>query len=296
MCNSTNKIELVKALRNGIGIQHLLNEAYKILGNPLYIHDRDDKLLAYTDNVITDDPIWNEIVAYNSVSSETLELLINERFGEAVANAKRIAFLTSDKLKYDRILGKLFNSDNTRMASVDVIACKKPFEDEDPMVFEEFCKILSQELSKNELYQNYGKIYQENIIRQLIDGSIIDRPYYSGRIEDIYKGLKVYLYLAVADISECDPKHAKLRYFTDLFKHIQPEFEYSIYSDYIVIIMSSDNTSLNVKEDLNKLYRLFERNNIYVGISSHFENLFELHKHYIEAVHALNTVLKNTNS
>lgn len=295
MCGSPNKTELIRALEVGSGIQYLLNEAYKILGNPVSMHDMDDKLLAYTENIITDDPYWNESVAYGAVRNETLEHFRTEYFVYDIVNSNIVTSLVSDKFKYDRLFGKIFIKDNIRVANACMIACKKPFEDDDPVAFEEFCKILSTEFGKSEFYQQYGKSYRETLIRQLIDGSFEDKKYYSARVEDIYKGLKAYLFLAVADISQCDCEYAGLTFFIDLFIQAKPEFKYYIYSDYIVIIMSADNPELNVIRDLLKFHSLFEVNNIYAGISSHFENLFELHKYYIEAVSALKDGLKNTN-
>lgn len=56
-----------------------------------------------------------------------------------------------------------------------MIACNKPFEEDDPVAFEAFCHVLSQELSGSEFYQNYEKMYQEALIRQLIEGSVKDK-------------------------------------------------------------------------------------------------------------------------
>lgn len=281
------KEKQLQSLQSGKGIQYLLNEAYQIFGNPLSMHDMDDKMIAYTENVLTDDPYWNESVTSGTVSNDTLELFRTEYFIYDIANAKTVTFLISDKLKYDRIFGKIFINDNFRVANLSMIACNKPFEDSDPMMFEEFCKILSSEFSNIEYYQSYGKAYQEKLVSQMIDGSITDKNYYLARVEDIYKGLKPYLYLAVADIPPCDCECTKFEYFCALFKQAQPEFKYYIYSNYVVIIMSSVNMPLNAEREMGKLFCLFEQYHIKVGISSHFENLFELRKYYMEAVDAL---------
>lgn len=279
----------VKTLKNGLGIQNLLDAACIILGNPMFMFDTDYKLLSYTETV-TDDSIWNEMIAYGTFRRETQEFFKDEGFVEVVANAKRITFMTSDKLKYNRILGKIFNKNNTHVANLVIIACNKPFEPQDSAVFEAICKIITKEISNSEFYQQYEKIYQETLVRNLIDGIFEDRELYAAHIATIYDSLKENLYLAVADTSKCDPDHTKLVYFRDLFKQIQAEYKYAIYSDYILIIISTDHSTLNVNKELNKLNKLFEQNNIYVGISSSFENLFELSKYYTEALKALNYI------
>lgn len=287
MHKSSNKLEKVNAIKNGHGIQNLLNEAHKILENPMVMFNTEYNLLAYTDD-ICNDPVSSEVVAYGTFSYETQRFFMEEGFADAVANAKSIVFLLSDKIKYARILGKLFNKNKVHVANLVMVACNKPFEDEDPIAFEAVCELLSKEIIKSELYQTYGTMYQETYIRKLIDGSIDDKGIYTAHIEIIYSNLKTHLHLAVTDISRCDPQHTKLCYFRDLFKKTQPSFKYCIYANYIIILISMDDAALNVKRDLNKLFRLSVQNNIYAGISSCFENLFDLRKHYFEAVDALN--------
>lgn len=54
------------------------------------------------------------------------------------------------------------------------------------------------------------------------------------------------------------------------------------------MIISSNDATPNVKKDLEKLKKLIEENHIFVGLSNCFENLFESHKYYVEALKALN--------
>lgn len=293
MNKPTNKIEQLRAIKTGKGVQHILDEAYIIFGNPILAHDMDYKVIAKTEMPITDDPIWNEFETTGMVGHDRLVFFRDECFFEMAANAKKITFLLSDKLKYDRIHGKLFTKNYIQVGCACIVECCHPFEDDTPEFFEILCSILDKELSKSELFRNYGQTYMETLVEKLIENSIEDINILTAHIESIYIGTKPNLYLAVADITQCDPTHTNLAYFRDLFKQTQPAFKYAIYSNYIVIIISSDDATLHVKKDLNRLNRLFEQHNIYAGISSCFENLLELRKYYTEAVNALNGGLKN---
>lgn len=287
------RLEQVKALKKGQGLQAILDEAYKILGNPAVLFNMEFQLLAHTKGIVTDDPIWNEIVALGTFYNETTAFLRDEGFTDAVANAKKSVFLISEKLKYDRIYGKILNNDNITVAGMVMVACNKPFEDDDQTVFEAVCDKLGQEAGRSEFFQRYGVLYQEFWIRKLIEESIHDKLISYGHISNLYEHLKANLYFAVADISRCDTKNGGLAAFRQLFKKTQPEFVYSTYYGYIVIIMSTDNDALDVEKDLGKLNKLLKKNNIYVGISSCFDNLFMLRKYYDEAVSALSLGLNN---
>ena len=296
MGNLSNEMENIKTIKRDKGVQYLINEAAKIFDNPILMYDLDYKAIAYTENIVTDDPLWNEFVKIGGYSSESIELFKDECFIDVEANTKTIAILSSDKLKYDRIFGKIYNKNNITVAGVNLVACNKPLDDDVSAIFEAFCKILSKEVSKDGFYQTYGESYQENLIGKLIDGNIEDKRLYPLRMDIIYSGLKNYLYLAVVDVVRCDPEYTKLLYFRDLLRQTQPKFKYAIYSNYIIIIISSNSMKLNIKKDLKKFNGLFEQNNVYAGISSCFENLYEFQKYYIEAVNALNYGLTKDNS
>jgi len=295
MSELMDMMEQVKALKNGVGIQNILTAAYKILGNPIVMFNTEYNLLSYTE-VVTDDPVWNEIITQGTFSMETQEIFKSEGFIEAMANTKRITYMSSDKLKYDRIVGKVYNKNNVHVANLVTVECDKPFALHDPVVFEAICKLMTREISNSEFYQEYGKIYQETLIKNLIDGNFDDRELYASHVAILYDNLKDNLYLAVVDISQCDPDYAKLVYFRDLFRQMQTEYRYAIYSNYILIIISTNNRILDVNKELNELNLLFEQNKMYAGISGRFENLFELRKYYMEALKALKYVLESKSS
>lgn len=292
MSSLTEMMDQVKSLKSGESIQSLLDESYKILGNPIVMFDTEYKLLAYT-NVVTDDPIWNEIVMQGTFSAEMQEFFKNEGFIEAVADAKRVTFLISDKLKYERILGKVFNKNNTHVANLVIVASDRPFGPYDSAVFEAVCSLISRAVNKSEYYQTYENTHQDTLIKNLIEGNYDDRELYAAHVAVLYDDLKAHLYLAAADVSRCDPNYTKPDYFRDLFKQIQPEFKYALYANYIIIIINSDHISLDVNKELSKINKLLIQYNIYAGVSGCFENIYELPKHYTDAVNALNVGVKN---
>lgn len=294
MSIARKKAEQLRALRKYTdgSLQHLINEAYRILGNPIVLYDLDWKILASAEGVVTDDPFWNSHVDHESID-ENISAYTDEGFVDIMTRADKVVLLSSENIKYDRFFGKLYGNDNLPVAAVSVVASDRPFEDDDLMVTEVICNILSDEIHKMPFYQRYTQIKLGTYINMLIDGSIKDSLYATGYIEIIYNGLKNNLYVAVVDISYCDPTYSKLNYFFDLFKRERPSFKYSIYSNYIVFIMSTDSEHFEPKRYLGRLNTVIKQDNLRVGISSRFENLFELQRYYSEAVSALNDGLKN---
>lgn len=299
MSKANNKLAQLRELRknSGNGVQYLINEAYRILGNPIILYDVEWNILACAEDAVTDDPIWNNHINDGTVD-KNIDVFIDEGFLSIMTRPDKVILLSSERLKYNRFFGKVYNKDDLPIAGVSVVASDKPFEDDDLMVIDAICKILSGEICKIPYYRDYAQKLIDTYLSKLINrdiGNAKDKMYISGYIEMIYKGLKDNLYVAVADISRCDPTYSKLDYYRDLFKRTRPAFKYSVYSNYVVIIISTDAPILypDLKRNFNRLNKLFEQDNIKVGISSRFENLFELSKHYNNAVEALNNGLKH---
>lgn len=286
MLSLHEKAEKINNLKNGKGVEYLLDEAYKIFGNPILIHDMEYKAIALNKNVVTDDPIWNEYATTGTVGHSWLDFFKNECFLEEAANTKSITFLTSDKLKYDRIFGKVFNKNKIQIGCAVILACDKAFEDDIPVLFERFCAVISAELSKIDFYTHYGQAYFEKLVGELVAG-VDDLALYTAHLESIYMHLKSSIYLAVIDIGKRDPRYLRLQYFRDLFKQIQPEYAYAICGKYILAIISTDELVLKTDKDLHNLNQLFHKDSIYAGVSRPFENLLEMDKYYKEAMDTL---------
>lgn len=163
MSHLTHMMEQIKKLKNGVSVQSLLDAAYHILGNPIVMFDTEYKLVAHTE-VVTDDPIWNEIVTNGVFSREIQKVFENEGFIEEVANTAKSVLLKSEKLQYDRMAGKLFNKNNAYVSNLVIVACNRAFDESDPIAFEAICKIISKEISEIDFYQEYEQAHQEIVI------------------------------------------------------------------------------------------------------------------------------------
>ena len=284
------KTKQLNGIKNGRGIHYILTKAHEIMGNPVLVFDMEYNLITSSTSVINDDPIWCEFMTHGRLNYDTIEFFKNESFIDSVANCTQfdgVTYLCSSKLKYNRIFGQLYYKGLLPVADLVMVACEHPFEDYTPELIKTVCDIISKEISRDEYYHIYGQHYQENIITELIENNIRDKGVYSGHVSNIDRGLKSNIFIAVADVTQSNSMNEAPAYYKELFKQAEPEFKYATYLKYVVIILSSDNPNLQIDQDLKNLIHIFEQENINIGISSAFENLFELHKYYLEAIHAL---------
>jgi len=292
MRKGNNKLAQLRTFQKNadMSLQSIIEIAFQVLVNPIILYDLDCKILAYP-QAIAGSPFEKSFNDNGVISHEMRVSSANEGFADLMIRPKKVVFLESPELNFKCFFGKLFNKDGFPVSCISVIEAMKPFEDDDIVLVEAICDMLAKEICKIPYYQAYPQKILDIYINRLIDGDTEDSEFFLGKVEAIYNGLKSNIYLAVADIGQCDPAYIKLDYYRDLFKRTRPAFKYSIYSNYIVIILSEEEKVFYPKRVFNRLNRIFEQENIKVGVSSRFENLFKLKQYYIEAVNALNNGL-----
>ena len=281
-----SKLGQIKAMKKDYDIQQFLDSAYKILHNPIAMFDTDYLLIAHTD-VKTDDPLWNELVSTGTFSMETQGFFVSEYFTYEVSNADKVAVLKSDGLKYDRVLANVFNKDRIKVANLVMVESNTSFSADDLVAFSAFADKITDKIRSDEHFTAYGRSYHESLIIKLLDGEITDSKLYAPHVQIIYDGFENWLRLAVISLEKSDRQKDRLAYIRDLFMERSKRFKYAIYSGYIVMIMSTKHNSFSRGKFIGKYGDFLEQNNIYVGVSSCFENLYELRVYYDEAVAAL---------
>ena len=279
-------------IRKGKGLNYILEEAYKILGNPIFVFNMEYELLANSDGADNDDPICAEFMRNGKLGSQTTEFFKNEDFIDAVASCNGVVYLSSDKLKYDRVFGQLYNSKHLPVADLVIVASDKLFEEDIQPLVRTLCSVVSSELGKDKFYEEYGQSYQEGIVDLLADGKIENKGVYSGHVSNVDKDLKENIFLAVCNLPKESQTQSKLAYCRDTLKAACPVFKYFIHSNQIIILMSFNKKNLVVEKDLKKILPLLEEFYARIGISSCFENLFEMNTYYKQALCALKDGLK----
>jgi len=292
-------MEEVKALECGRGIQSLLDSAYSIFKNPMYVIDVYYNLLAFTD-VPVDDPVWNELITTGSFSTQTLEILASEGFIEEISNADKSILLKSDKFKLSRLCNFFFNAEKTAVGIAAMYDSNVPIEGDYIAAFEAFTEKITEEVQSHDYFAMLAMSFYEDKINNLLDGSVKNPLISNPDVQLLYNGFDDYLYVAVVQAEQknkIDMVHqSRLEYFQSMLKTFHPLFKYSIYSNHIVILLSSKHMNANISSVFSAAAALFEQNGLSMGISHGFENLYDLRIYYDQAALALKRGLEDKGS
>ena len=268
-----NKLKEVNALRKGNGLQYLLNSAKMIFHNPISTADMNHKLIALTDYAV-DDPVWNERMSTGTFSMKTRELLAKECFMEDIANADNSIVMRSDQMKYAIMAGYFYNRENIKAGLVEMYEYDTMFDDESQAAFELLTAKITNEIRNDEYFTEFGRAFHEDMIKRLLDQAITNPSVYTPHIQVLYDGFEDYLHVAVVDVSRSNIRQNRLEYLKKSLMSRNRSYKYAIYSDYIVMIMSSRYKYFYEELFFDKHHGIFKKNNLFVGVSDHFENLY----------------------
>ena len=281
-----SKLTQIEDLKNGKGVRYLLEAAHKILLNPIAMLHPDYSLITYAGSA-SEDPLWNELISTGSFGLRTQEFFTEEYFTEDAANMDKLVIMRSSKLKHDRIVGYVFNSEHIKVVAIVMVEYDTPFGSEDLAAFEKLEDKITTEIQNDAYFTSYGRAYHEAVINNLLDRPIENLRLYTPHVQILYDGFEEYLYIAVLDAPLNRADKNSPEYYKNMLESEYKSFKYAVYSGYIVMIMSSKHMSFYQDRFFDKLNSLLEQNNLFAGICGSFGSLYKLRKYYDNAVTAL---------
>ena len=183
---------LTDALFQQKNMQSIVNLAYRVFGNPVFILDLNFRLICKSDTDVDDD-VWHDLSENGYFSYNSLKLSKKEKRYEAAINnrlpvifsvheetAERLAGIETDcevlslsdeNIKYSRLIVNLFDK-ITPIGSVAVLEVDTPFEEYHIKLAQFFAKLLVIRLKQDpQIMQPSGEPL-ENFYRDLIAGNI----------------------------------------------------------------------------------------------------------------------------
>ena len=285
------KIEQLRALENGKGVQYLLDSAFRIFNNPMYMVDSYYHLIAATEGP-KDVYAWNELMETGTFSLELREIFAREGIFESIANSKKLIHLEKKENWEGAYLnGHIVNRENIWVAGITMHDSFSPFDEETMGAFEVLIDKISLEIRDYEFFIKHPVGFFEDTVNKLLDDTAENTLVQHSQAQIIRHEFDNYLYIAVVD----SPRHkmldrvhqGRLAYFSSLIKTKFPSFRYAIYQGKIIILMGSQLKKYSEEPLLGLDESLFKMNNLSVGISGSFQSIYDFAAYYRQALRAL---------
>ena len=291
-------LEQVKILENGKGIQYLLDSAYKIFNNPIYMVDAYYNLIAASDNPAADS-FWNEVISTGTFHTNSLDIIEKEDVLTVISASKKIALIKYDKWECARMTGHIFNRDNNWVGQTTMHAFI-PFDEDRTAAFEMLTEKISCEIYDYEYFNKLPTEFHNDTINKFLDKAVKNTIINIPHTQVMYYGFEKYLYAAVVRVARnniLENIHQnRLAYFRSLLKTKYKSFKYAIHEDNIVMLMSSKFKDFYEAAFFAPNDILLEENGLHIGTSESFENMLEMRQYYDQAFSALENGMKSNNS
>lgn len=283
---------LLDALVSDKGIHNILNIAGKIYRNPLYFIDGNYRMIAWSNNIKVDEPVWNQAVADGFVSSQMIEAMRKIRvpeFGQVSEKPKLVPIPKTDKHSIDSsifIKGRF-------VGCVGMCNHSSPFRDGDIEAVELVGKIISIQLQKSDFYRSLtGDPYESfffDLLKSPLSSEMIERR---ARILNL-KFEEKYLVLVVnPDKTEINKNLSSKMIQTEL-KEIIRTARSIIFHENIVMIIAVKNDNMLDTKIMSKIEDYLKIRGSIAGLSNTSSDYSLLRIFYEQACIALMYGSKN---
>lgn len=226
----THYIKLVHLLTQDADIKEIEEMAYTILGNPMVITDESYKVLAYSQGIKTDDPIWLTIVGNDYCPFSIVEMTDHNQFWKRLNKASRPLFVDSEDFSpYIQRAVAQVSSDGKTRGYIALLEINKKIAARDLQILQMVAEVVGSILSKKDAVSKAKGHLERVLINDLFYGKMAKETMIQNRAQSLGWNLKKYY--GVLCIEGFTIKHVELENkLEDIKKQLKTYFPFSVYS------------------------------------------------------------------
>ena len=271
---------LLRSLTEEKGLNNIIRIGSELLENPVILADASRKLIGYYSSVEVDDPSWENIIKYNYTPNEIVLMTIKEKLMSKIANSV-MPIITDSGFAQNlrRIHGKI--SINNKMVGIlGVMESNRKFRNEDIEIAAILCDVISIEMQRNKKFSNVIGGMNKKILLDLIIGNVTQTEIIEERIKLLNLRLYNDLYILIVTLN--DVNFRIIEFLKQYFKTLFPTCLILEHDQNLILLLNFANSKeLEAKESI--LIDLLNDNNLKASLSSKFEDIIDIRKHYLQA-------------
>lgn len=261
------------AIYQNKGLQSLVDLSEEVLNDHLDILDENFKLLAYTKNISTVDPMTNELIERGAHSKEVIEKFYCERIMEEFEQSKDLILVDDSAFTDFKIAIKVLHINQCRELFVVLILSNH----DTVQGYIDLFKIFLNNVEKyciKAFYSSdeYGDLY--NLISDLLEKKITSKDDAASRAAFInYPNKDGYICVTVKFEDETN---ILINRFINIINKNFYSCAAFAHKNRVVIIYFCDQNKNNAEDICARLNGVFFPLKYYIGISNEFEHIWEV--------------------
>lgn len=277
-------VRFLEILSDEGGLQNLVDEAYQILKNPIYIFDAGLKLTAASWDA-PGDKHSERILSDKCLSEEDLNYINFERIHEKVRKSA-VPVLVKNKYYGPERLVTMINKSGKDVGFIVVVAQEHPFEDITFEIVALLRDAVAQHLKKDSFVRNTKGFNYEYFIADMLDKKIPPGKQFRNRISYIDFVFLDAIYVLVVETGRSSGA-VHINHICSKLETIISGSRTIIYNGQIVVIITRKHNKLLSEDEISSLGRFCIENGLFGGLSNSFKNIINLPEFYQQAMRAI---------
>lgn len=279
-------LKLFEAQLTGKGLQHVIDVAHEIIGNPILVNDLSQKLLAYSKNIDVNDLSWKEMITKGYGSYDVFKQLKNSGAYEQLYKSENPLVSKFDFSSFNWMAIRI-QIDGKVVGQITLNDFERPFQETDSEFLKLLSKVVSTEMQKSSYLRFSKGLKYEFFLTELLDEKITQRKIIDERLKLLDLDLAENLYVFSVRLRPEANDISLLPYFRDMLGAMIPGNKSVLYNNDIVFLIGRPKNKLLQKSQLDGVLKLLGENLMVGGLSRAFHNIADLRESYLQSIKAV---------
>lgn len=288
--------DMLSSLFYESGIQAMIDKAYTVLGNPIFVFDAGYNLIAANRMEGARHGQGKKIIENGGFRKEEFEMVNHlEHIHEKVKRSRLPLLAHHPEVGFDQLLCSI--NPEKDLGHIVVTGLNRPFTETDMKLLLILRQAIDQQMKKNSFIRKNKGIYCEYFLKDLLDEKITTEKQCRERIRHMDEDFSGNMYCLVIETIRSSGT-LNTMHIRNLFENRFPHARSLFYENNIVIILSLPANRELDKQARRNLTKICQDNDLYGGLSNFFQNILHLPAYYRQAQCAvsLGTHTSNTPS
>lgn len=277
---------LLNCLYENKGLQSMVDTAYEVFGNPMFINDVAYKILAMSKNFTFDNETLEEEKSLGYIHSHNITSMKKDEIFKKLGK-NNYPFYSKQTGSQKGWLFKVIKIQNVEVGAIALHEALRPFRKYDYELLERFSKLISIELEKSDFYKLNKGIMYNYFLNELIDNKINNRKTVSHRLS--FLGWKLYSYFQVIFIADLNNGflESKTERISYEIRQIIADCRWTVYQKNLIVLLNRPKNELLSIDEYERFKTFLNNNGLAAGFSNVYTDIIETPNHYKQAMRGL---------
>jgi hypothetical protein len=271
------------------GVQGILEEASRILGNPIMVTDRCFNVIDHTKGMKVENAEWKSNINMGRSSDTLVRSWIKDRVFDRHLEERSPILISSGLEKKQKWLAGRIEVRGQTAGYVGVLEYEREFQKSDYHTVELLCRLLSGIAGRKSNDGGSLGFVNDEVLTDLLAGreDTMSPVVLSDRLKRINMGQIESFQVLVLDVDPFDSTRMLVPYLIDNIGRIVEKVSAVEFENSLVLIIAIKRYAYIKKHDIGFLEKYLTERNMHGGLSRPFDEIRGIRKFYRQAVSAM---------